>query len=118
MSRLHTIPACLAAVHLIGSVLFAGWVSHQWTTAQWQLYWTLTYPVDWPMSYVTRLAVQHSPDVSLGWLPYPIGKVRMFVVPCLCHCVLGSLWYFVWPATLIKIYRVGKVYLWPASHPV
>ena len=117
MSRPRIIPVCLAAVHLVGSVVFAVWLSHQWTTAQWQLYWTLTYPVDWPLSYFTRFAVRHSPDVSLGYLPFPVGEMRTFIVPCLCHCILGSLWYYVWPAVFIRVYQAGRIYLLPASRP-
>jgi hypothetical protein len=94
-------------------LLFA-WVVHDMVEsgfdALWQLAWLIFAVIDFPVSLLALLTQKIVPDCYFRSLPYPIGKLRDFIVPAFFYGVLGTLWYFFIPVAVSSIMNKGKRY--------
>ena len=98
MSFAKKIGVGLAAVHLVGFILFTLYL-HSSSEGQAPLLWALWLPLDFPVSLIVIKGFDLiPPDSQLGsfltkWLPY-------FV-----HGLLGTIWWFFIPVLISSIFN-------------
>lgn len=94
----------LAIVHFLVGFFLVYNILRWSANAQWQLLWFLPLIIDFPVSlfYILILSLPF-PNLSISFLPYPLSEIRTFIIPCLMHIILGTLWYFYLPHLVILL---------------
>lgn len=99
----------LATAHFIVGSFFVYNILRWSVNAQWQLLWFLPFTIDFPISllYVFIISLPFF-NFSVSFLPYPIGEIKSFMMPCLMHIILGTLWYFYLPRLIVLLAKKVK----------
>lgn len=96
----------LAIVHFLVGFSLVYNILRWSANAQWQLLWYLPFIIDFPVSlfYILILSLPFS-NFSISFLPYPVSEIRSFIMPCLMHIILGTLWYFYLPQLILLLVK-------------
>jgi len=74
--------------------------------SEWPMYWMLLFAIDFPVTLVNFI-IPHA-QARLSFWPSPFDDINNFWIPLIVHGVFGTLWYFILPILIGKLFGKRK----------